>query len=202
MTSQPATRLEPQTHSWPNQYPHPITGEYGITITRLSQLGMLNLRCSAKANPIVTKGFGTSIPSQPNQITTAGERMAVWLGPDETLLLLADQDEAEFSRALHALMGQQFFALNTVSDAFVVFDIEGAAVRTALAKGISIDLHQAFFQPFQAAQTALSHAGITLICMAENQFRLICRTSFSDYIESWLKDASMEFGYDFKQDRA
>ena len=29
MTSQPATRLEPQTHSWPNQYPHPITGEYG-----------------------------------------------------------------------------------------------------------------------------------------------------------------------------
>ena len=121
--------------------------------------------------------------------------MALWLSPDEYLLLLADADEAEFSRSVQALMLGQFFALNTVTDAFCIYEVSGDKVRQMLAKGISLDLHPVAFKPLSCAQTSLSHAAVTLICMSDNSFRLICRTSFSDYLESWLKDASIEFGY-------
>ena len=60
--------------------------------------------------------------------------MAVWLSLTKLFYYLQIRMRLSSASALHALMGQQFFAFNTVSDAFVVFDIEGAAVRTALAK--------------------------------------------------------------------
>lgn len=197
--SQPTSRLEPQSACWPNSEAHPQTGEYGITITAVSRFGIINFRCTYAESAPITKCFGTSLPAQPNQANVAGERMAIWLGPDETLLLLADQDESEFSRAANALMAGRLFALNTVSDAFAIYDIEGNSAREMLAKGISVDLHKDYFTPLQTAQTNLSHASVTLICMAENTFRVICRASFADYVESWLKDASTEYGYQLKQ---
>jgi sarcosine oxidase gamma subunit len=33
------------------------------------------------------------------------------------------------------------------------------------------------------------------MCEARNSFRLICRTSFADYVETWLTDAAIEYGY-------
>lgn len=189
------TRLEPQSAHWPDQQPHPSTGAYGIIITARDELGIVNFRGGSEQTLPIAKCFGTALPETPNQFTVAGERMALWLSPDEYLLLLADADEAEFSRSAHALMKGQFFALNTVSDAFRIYEVTGDKVRQMLAKGISLDLHPVSFKPLCCAQTSLSHAAVTLICMADNRFRLICRTSFSDYLESWLKDASIEFGY-------
>jgi sarcosine oxidase gamma subunit len=48
------------------------------------------------------------------------------------------------------------------------------------------------------AQTMLSHAAVTLVAVSDDQFTLICRTSFGAYVHDWLMDAGLEYGVSFK----
>jgi len=196
-SGQRVSRLEPQSANWLDSLPHPQTGEYGITITRCHQYGLVNLRCAPEDVKPIGELFGPVLPVQANHFSRAGQRIASWLGPDETLLILNDKDEPEFSRTAPSRMGARFYALTTVTDGFAIFKIDGIQTRTMLAKAISIDLHPAQFSSGMSCQTLLSGVSVTCLCLAENSIMMICRTSFSDYLESWLKDASLEYGYQF-----
>ena len=189
------SRLTPQSANWPDSLPHPVSGDIGISITKCGNYGLVNLRCAPQDSGLIENLFGCRAPSQPNQFSSAGQRLAVWLGPDETLLMLDDRDEAEFTRAAGTHMGKRLFALTTVTDGFAIFRIEGTEARTMLSKGISVDLHPQAFRTGMCFQSLLSHVAITCLCLADNSFMLICRTSFSDYLESWMKDAATEYGY-------
>lgn len=194
-SNQNPSRLVPQSANWPDRLSHPQTGEYGISITRCRQYGLVNLRCAPEDIQPVGDVFGPALPVAANHFSRAGERLAVWLGPDETLLMLADTDEAEFSQKATSHMTGRRFALTTLSDGFAIFTLEGSNVRTMLAKGISVDLHPDSFIAGQCIQTILSGVAVTCLCLSQDRIMIICRTSFADFTESWLKDASTEYGY-------
>jgi len=189
------SRLTPQSANWPDSLPHPASGDIGISITKCDNYGLVNLRCAPEDAGAINHLFGCAVPSQPNRFSSAGQRMSAWLGPDETLLILADEDEAEFTRAASTYMGACIFALTTVTDGFAIFRIDGSETRTMLSKGISVDLHPEIFRTGMCFQSLLSHAAVICLCLADDSLMLICRTSISDYLESWLKDASTEYGY-------
>jgi len=189
---------ERQSATWPDQMPNPDgRPENRLLITCQAQ-GLMNVRCREDITGTMRRYFGTGLPAQPNSFTTSGERRAVWLGPDETLLMCAEHEDGELHRTLTTQMAGRHFALTVISDALSVYQLQGPFVREVLAKGCAIDLHSTAFRPGHCAQSSLDRAAVTLICEADDIIRLTCRRSFADYVEAWLKDAALEFGYEVR----
>ena len=182
----------------PDQLPNPDgQAEHRLQITCQAQ-GLMNLRTADDVNEMMRRYFGTALPETANHFTRSGARRAVWLGPDETLLLCSDHEASELHRILSTQLEGRHFALTVISDALSVYSLSGPSVRDVLAKGCALDLHETIFRPDMCVQGLLDRAAVTLICEAKDEVRLICRRSFADYVESWLKDAATEFGYEVR----
>ena len=95
-------------------------------------------------------------------------------------------------------LGKVHAAVTNVTDALCAMSLRGPALRKVLAKGCALDLHPSVFTAGMCAQTMLSHAAVTLVAVSDDQFTLICRTSFAAYVHDWLMDAGLEYGVSFK----
>ena len=107
----------------------------------------MNLRNSGDVSKIMSRHFGTALPQEANRFSVSGDRRALWLGPDESLLMCADQDAAELHRTLSTQLTDQHFQLTLLSDALAVYELNGPYVREILAKGCALDLHVSVFRP-------------------------------------------------------
>jgi sarcosine oxidase subunit gamma len=113
-------------------------------------------------------------PMGPN--TVVGD--ALWLGPDEWLVLGGrEQDYADRPAAVD------------VSANRVCLELSGAGAADVLARGCALDLHPSVFPPGRCAQTLVARAQVILYRPAEDTFRLLVRPSFADYLRAWLRDA-------------
>ncbi len=187
----------PQAFALPEILPNPEGGAAGITIAKVAGRTLINLRCEDNIRAKLETLFGTPLPAEPNKITSIGTRRALWLGPDETLLMIEEEQEAVFMPNLKVLLDTAHYSATPVSDAIKIFRLSGARRLDVLAKGCGIDLHPVSFRQGDCVQSMLAHAAITLAADAPDSLLLFCRTSYSDYITSWLKDASVEYGYIF-----
>ena len=186
-----------QAARWPDQMPNPDgQPDQRLQITCQAH-GLINLRTADDISDLMKRYFGTTLPETANHFTRSGARRAIWLGPDETLLLCSDAETEELHRTLSTQLAGRHFALTVVSDAVSVYLIQGVRARDMLAKGCAVDLHISVFRPGMCAQTTLDRAAVTLICETEDEVCLVCR-SFADYVESWLKDAATEYGYEVR----
>ena len=113
-------------------------------------------------------------PLAPN--TVAGD--AIWLGPDEWLVLGGrEQDYADMPAAVD------------VSANRVCFELSGEGAEDVLARGCALDLHPSVFPPGRCAQTLVARAQVILYRTEADAFRLLVRPSFADYLRAWLRDA-------------
>ena len=185
----------PQASALPEILPNPEGGAAGLSIAKVTGKTLINLRCDDKIKAKLKTLFGAALPTQPNKVAIIGTHRALWLGPDETLLMIEEEQEAEFMLNLRAVLGNAHYAATPVSDAIKIFRLGGARQLDVLAKGCALDLHPASFKEGDCAQSMLSHAAITLAADSQDSLLLFCRTSYSDYVTSWLKDAAVEYGY-------
>lgn len=113
-------------------------------------------------------------PMEPN--TVVGD--ALWLGPDEWLVLGGrEEDYADQPAAVDVSANRSCLELSG----------EGAA--DVLARGCALDLHPSVFPPGRCAQTLVARAQVILYRPEEHTFRLLVRPSFADYLRAWLRDA-------------
>ena len=181
----------------PDHAPHVETGAYGVVFQRRHN-SFINLRAEDKIKGRLAKPFTLAAPKMPNKMLANGKRRAIWLGPDESLLLFEAERDEEIHKQITTAFKGTHFAATIVTDALTLFELSGPHIRDMLAKGCSLDLHPDYFKPGDAAQSLLSHAAVTLACEDNGHILLICRTSFSDYVESWMKDASIDYGYEMR----
>ena len=113
-------------------------------------------------------------PTEPN--TLRGD--AIWLGPDEWLVL--GGREEEYPGAAAAV---------DVSANRVGFALSGPGAADVLAQSCSLDLHPAAFPPGRCAQTLVARAQVILLRPDEDTFHLLVRPSFAPYLRAWLEDA-------------
>ena len=180
-----------------NTSANPDGGAIGLVFGEMAHLGKLNLRGQndlAKAVKVIT---GCTFPPKANRFQSAGDRHVVWLGPDEYLLLCEAGKEQELQDSLNSMIPSPHFAITDVSDSLCAISLRGPAVRAVLAKGCGLDLHQKKFTTGQSAQSLLALSTVTLMAVADDAFILICRTSFAPYIQRWLADAALEYGYQY-----
>ena len=135
----------------------------------------------------VGAGFGVAPPTRPLASVSEGPRAALWLGPDEWLLIAEDEPEGLFERLEAALAGV-FHALIDVSHRQTGLEIAGAA--RLLAAGVPLDLDLSAFPVGMVTRTLLLKAEITLWRREPERFRLEVSRSFAPYVAAALTQAA------------
>jgi sarcosine oxidase subunit gamma len=124
---------------------------------------------------------GLRLPLTPNRVTTAGDPRALWLAPDEWLVL------APAGMALEERPGRV-----DVSAHRTLLEVRGRAARDLLVRGCPLDLDPRSFTADQCAQTLLARVDVILFRLdpsADDSFGVLVRASFARYLVAWLRDA-------------
>lgn len=175
--------------------PAPDGGE-AVRMRELAHLGKLSLRGSADTLGALCKLASLSVPAGNNQMHRCGDRHALWMGPDELMVLVEAGAEEALALSMTKAAELESTSIVNVTDAFCAISLSGSHVRDVLAKGCPLDLHPRIFAAGSCAQTLLAHSGVTIACLGEQEFILIGRNSFAAYIAAWLSDAALEYGLD------
>ena len=135
--------------------------------------------------------FGVALPREACRAAEAAERAALWLGPDEWLLLAPDGEGEAIAAACRAIEAPH--SLVEVSHRNTAVTLSGSEVTKAIASGCPLDLHLAAFPVGMCTRTLYAKAEIVLWRRAVDRFRLECGRSFAPYVHGVLADAAAEF---------
>ncbi len=160
----------------------------------------VNLRLDAadtKALAAVHRTLHLHLPLTPNT-TAAGAMLAIWLGPDEWLLLADRQESGPLVAELQAELTGHLASVVDISTGQTVIRLRGPSTRDVLARGCALDLDPAVFAPGACAQTLLARAQVLLLAVdAAPTVDVIVRRSFAPYVAAWLEDAGSQHGLRF-----
>lgn len=130
--------------------------------------------------------LGTPLPLEPCRAAQSVGRIALWLGPDEWLLI-APRSEGELAGSVLAkALAETPHALVDVSDRNAALIVSGAAVEEVLSAGCPLDLDQAAFPVGMCTRTLFAKAEIVLWRTAPTEFRIEVARSFLPYVEGVL----------------
>lgn len=178
---------------------NPGGGEPGLVFSEIEHLGKLNLRTDALPSKPIKSITGCAFPPAANKFSKAGGRYVVWLGPNEFLIICEAGKDEELANTLSNALENQHCAVTNITDALTALNLRGNAIRQILAKGCAIDFHPKKFKPGDSAQTLLSQVAITLLALSDNEFMVMCRSSYSPYLYDWLCDAAVEYGVKYSK---
>ena len=190
MSTDPAGRISPLDHFRKTNAASARGGGAGVVIAERPFLGHLDLRGDPSDGAFTggaERALGLPLPVEPNTASEGDGIRAMWLGPDEWLII-TPPDEGGFvaARLTEALDGVQY-SVTDVSGGQTLINLSGENSREVLAKGCSLDLHPRAFGEGRCAQTLVSGANVILVWAgAEPSFDLIVRRSFADYLALWL----------------
>ena len=85
-------------------------------------------------------------------------------------------------------------AVTDLSDAFVTIALEGPQAIGVLARGCGLDLRAGSFGVKACARTRLAQLPVLIRKSASARFELIIDRSAAQYLEDWLRDASIGIG--------
>jgi sarcosine oxidase subunit gamma len=173
-------------------------GAAGVWLAERPHRAQVNLRGNA-ADPsflaAVRGAVGVELPTTPNRTSAAGEAKALWLGPDEWLLVGPGGRQAEWVSALRRALDGQHAAVIDWSEARTAIAISGPKARDLMAKGTPLDLHPRAFAPGQCAQSVFAKTTMILDQIDDGPtYELYVLNSFADYLWAWLTRAGEEYG--------
>lgn len=138
--------------------------------------------------------FGVALPPGPCRAATQGGRAALWLGPDEWLLV-ADPAEADMVEAeLAALCDHQPASLVDVSHRNGFFLLSGPLAARILNAGCPLDLHPRNFPVGMCTRTVLGKAEIILWLTAPETFWIGVWRSYASYVRDFLVESRRGLG--------
>jgi sarcosine oxidase, subunit gamma len=150
-------------------------------LTRLAHAPMIAVRC----RPADLGVLAIALPTTANRFQVAGGWTAIWMSPDEWLLI--DEGGGAIERFEAAAVGHDI-AVVDVSGNRVGYRLDGEGAAAMLAKGCSLDLDG--FAVGQCASTMLARAQVVLLKRSDAQvFDIYPRRSFAHYLESWFDAA-------------
>jgi sarcosine oxidase subunit gamma len=168
--------------------------DLAVGLCETAYTGMVSVRVAADSAAAVrvAKVLGAPLPAACGDVTSAGDHHALWLGPDEWLVVTGT-DPVALADQLEAAVGDEPGLVLDVSANRTVLELTGPRARDVLEKGCPVDLHPRAFGPGRAVSTTLARVPVLLWQTGETSYRLLPRSSFADYVARWLLDAMMEF---------
>ncbi|MEY4256766.1 MAG: hypothetical protein RLZZ141_1993 [Pseudomonadota bacterium] len=142
------------------------------------------LRGRPEALSAAEGALGFALPRQACRSASLNDTHALWLGPDEWLLLSAP--DAGLGDRLEAAMGTHPHSLVEVSDRQIGLVVGGPEAEAVLSVGCPLDLDQAAFPVGMCTRTVLSKAEIVLWRTGPETFHLEVWRSFGAYLRDFL----------------
>lgn len=178
--------------------PRALGAPGAVTVALMAARGMLDVRLDPQAPGACERAreaLGIALPLRPNTRSAHDGRAALWLGPDEWLIVVPDGEEAAVSVQLSEALAGMHCAVTDVSDLRAAFEVKGARARDLLAKGCAVDLHPRAFRPGELALTALARVRVIICQTAQDpSYEILVERSYAEYLWHWLEDAVTEFG--------
>lgn len=174
----------------------------GIRLAERADVGKIDLRGDPADRAFMAaigRCLDMVLPTEPNTSTSQGQVTALWLGPDEWLLICPASETGSLMGSLSAALHAVHAALTEVTDGQVTIRLSGPNARDVLAKGCPLDLHRRTFSTGSAARSTLAQASVLLHLVQDGPkrgpvFDLYVARSFARYLWAWLEDAGLEYG--------
>lgn len=135
------------------------------------------------------KAFGVTLPEDSCRANVAGDRAALWLGPDEHLLLAPAGDAHAVATQVASALSGIPHSLVDVSQRQVALQVGGSDASELLNSGCPLDLDPAAFPPGMCTRTLIGKAEAILWRKAAAEYHLEIWRSFAGYVVDWLREA-------------
>ncbi len=164
-------------------------GDHGETLRLLPPATRFILQCGRDARDRAGSVFGLPMPEAACRAESAAGRAALWLGPDERLLLAPDGTGESVAGTLEAALAGHSHSLVDVSHRQVALRIAGPRASELLASGCPLDLDPDAFPAGMCTRTVLARAEVVLWRLGAEEYHLETGRSFSGYVLEWLREA-------------
>jgi sarcosine oxidase subunit gamma len=134
--------------------------------------------------------FGAELPSQLGVAGEGDKRAALWLGPDEWLLIADGADAAAIGDVLESVLDGTAHSLVDVSHRQIGLVASGPTAARVLNAGCPLDLDLKAFPVGFATRTLFDKVEIVLWRRAEATFHIEIWRSFAPYLAASLTEAA------------
>jgi sarcosine oxidase subunit gamma len=158
------------------------------------------LHGGADARALAAPVWGVACSEEPCRAAVAGPRAALWMGPDEYLLLDMGSGDgshgdsyAAVAQNLERALAGAPHALVDVSHRQFALEISGANAATILSGACPLDLDLRAFPVGMCTRTVLAKADIVLWRTSQASFHLEAWRSFAAYVAGLLGEIAREY---------
>ena len=162
----------------------------GRTVQPLPPATRYILRGGAAARVAAARAFGVEVPTTACRAITGSERAALWLGPDEWLLIAPEAQAEAVAAPLTAALRELPHSLVDVSHRQTALAVSGSQAATLLCAGCPLDLDASAFPVGMCTRTMLAKAEIVLWRTGAETFRVEVWRSFAAYVSQFLAEAA------------
>jgi sarcosine oxidase subunit gamma len=169
-----------------------LTGKNGgssaVRLTPAPVATRVSLRAPGQSLAALSTALGLTVPNAPKTSGRSEGRSALWLGPDEWLVI--DESGADMMAAL-AKSGVLHSATD-VSHRNVAIIVSGPGAETTISAGCPQDLSLETFPVGACTRTMFGKAEIVLFRTEEDTFRVECWRSFGDFVFGLLTEGAAD----------
>lgn len=162
-----------------------------VRLTVLAPTTRLAIRAGGPAATGIGLASGVLLPTVPNRSVIARDRAALWLGPDEWLIVAPDDAGDLRAEALKAAAGHPVSVVD-VSHATRTIELAGSAAAWCLNAFCALDLDLAAFPVGMCTRTLLGKVPVVLWRVAGDLFHLDVARSYVSYVWDCLEQARLE----------
>jgi sarcosine oxidase subunit gamma len=165
-----------------------ISGGAGLALGPAVPASRVSLRTDPANAQALSKALGLDLPLAPKTSSSnARGRMALWLGPDEWLII----DEAG-DPASDLAKAKVLHSATDISHRNTAILVTGKGARATLEGGCPQNLSDTAFPVGAATRTVLGKIEVVIHRSGETDYRVECWRSFSDYAFSFLMETSKD----------
>ncbi len=149
---------------------HDIIG--AVTISENAGVALASLatrRGQADRVAAVAKRLGLDLP-RPGRASHSVPYSALWLGPDQWLILAEGDVDADIAKALEAAFGSAA-SITEQTGGWVCLDVSGPALPALFERLCALDT--AAMEPGHGTRTVIEHLGCYVICVGIGEFRVL-----------------------------
>ncbi len=168
-----------------------LSGGAGVSITPAISMSRMSLRVKEKDVKAVGNALGLALPMKPKTSKvasdkTSAQRSALWIGPDEWLVI--DAEGADLIGALAKIKSAH--SAVDISHRNTAIVLEGKNAVEVLRAGCPQNLNDSVFPIGACSRTILGKAEVVVWRTGAQCYHVECWRTFSDYVFKFMTQAA------------
>jgi heterotetrameric sarcosine oxidase gamma subunit len=131
------------------------------------------------------------LSTEPSSVSGT-DPMALWLGPEQWLLVSSRLDALAMAEDCSRVLGPILHLVTDAKDALHCLSIDGAGARMLLAMGSGVDFDEQAFPAGRCVRTRIAKIAAVIHSIDRDAFELYVDRSVGHYIGEWLSRAARD----------